>query len=342
MSNEFKNNEDNIEDLKAKLEEKEIVKKESVPHFFPTFRIKRNLYSLPIIFTVLSATLLAYIASFFPEIVGSGGYISEDDFGPLAGIVNGLIFTLIAVLSAFIIIFLVKKKGINVLKYVFGFSMGFICFFLTWIFGDMILILILYGGFFPESSTLNLIYNILSIIFLGLYALYSIALIYKYFTKESLFIKNFTILYTSILTGAMLGISMPYWTTFSILIGISIWDLFAVLTKKGPIKQMIDLMSENRNENMDDQIKKGEAEYDTSKLEIGIGDFAFYSMLTSGALIITGNIYIMVLSAIAIIIGTGITIQGLKKNRILPGLPISIFLGIATMLISWAIIEILL
>ncbi|MBN1215008.1 MAG: hypothetical protein JXA99_06135 [Candidatus Lokiarchaeota archaeon] len=327
--------------MESEIDQKEIITKEPVPHFFPTFRIKRNLYSLPIITAVVCSAILAYIASYFPDLKGSGAYIPEDDLGIVAGLINGILFTGFAVFFAFIIIYLVKKKGINVLKYIFGASMGFICFFLTWLFGDMILSLIIYGGLFAESETLNLIYIILYIILLITYAIFSLELIYKYFTTESLFIKNFTILYVSVLTGAMLGASMPYWTTFAILIGISLWDLFAVLTKKGPIKQMIDLMSESKSEELDSQIKKGEAEYDTSKLEIGIGDFAFYSMLTSAALVITGNIYVMIFSAIAIIIGTGITIQGLKRNKILPGLPISIFLGIGTLLISWAIIEFL-
>ncbi|MEJ2294171.1 MAG: hypothetical protein P8Y23_05325 [Candidatus Lokiarchaeota archaeon] len=140
---------------------------------------------------------------------------------------------------------------------------------------------------------------------------------------------------------------MPLWTTLAILIGISCWDLFAVLYKKGPIKEMIDLASSDnsqdtaQNSEMQNKIESGEAVYDTSKLEIGIGDLAFYSMLTSSALVQTNNIFIMILTAIAIIIGTGITISELKRNKVLPGLPISIFLGIATMLISWAIIIII-
>ncbi|TKJ18361.1 MAG: hypothetical protein CEE43_18165, partial [Promethearchaeota archaeon Loki_b32] len=86
--------------------------------------------------------------------------------------------------------------------------------------------------------------------------------------------------------------------------------------------------------------ESGEYEYDTSKLEIGIGDLAFYSMLTSSALVQTNNIIVMILTAVAIIIGTGITISGLKRNKLLPGLPISIFLGICTMLFSWFIFTI--
>jgi len=163
---------------------------------------------------------------------------------------------------------------------------------------------------------------------------------YKYFTTENLFIKNFIILYVGLLTGALLGIMMPLWTTIAILIGISLWDIFAVLYKKGPIKQMIDLASDISDEEIEEKIKSGEVEYDTSKLELGIGDLVFYSMLTSATLIITENLLILILTALAIIIGTGITIQGLKRNKILPGLPISIFLGLGTFLISWALISI--
>jgi hypothetical protein len=145
-----------------------------------------------------------------------------------------------------------------------------------------------------------------------------------------------------------MGVLMPLWTTLAILIGISFWDLFAVLYKRGPIKQLIDIVSEpndTRNtiseEEINDKVESGEYTYDTSKVEIGIGDLAFYSMLTSNALVQTNNIIVMILTSVAIIIGTGITIIGLKRNKILPGLPISIFLGIGTMLLSWYIISIL-
>jgi hypothetical protein len=145
-----------------------------------------------------------------------------------------------------------------------------------------------------------------------------------------------------------MGVLMPLWTTMAILIGISFWDLFAVLYKRGPIKQLIDIVSEpNKEKNslsendINDKVKEGELTYDTSKVEIGIGDLAFYSMLTSSALVQTNNLFVMILTSIAIIIGTGITIIGLKRNKILPGLPISIFLGIGTMFLSWYLISII-
>jgi len=314
--------------------EKEIVEKETIPHFFPTYRINRTYYPIPIIITVICAGILAY----FYILAGlsiEGGYFSEEEFGAVAGLLNGLIFTGMAVISAFVMIYFVKRKGIGILKYIFGFSIGFLTFFQTWFFGEIILFVIF--NLFPYSGALQLTYDIIYYVMVGSIGFFSVFLMYKYFKTETIRIKNLIILYVSFLTGAILGVIMPLWTTLTILIGISLWDLFAVLYKKGPIKQMIDLASEEPDEELREKIESGEVEYDTSNLEIGIGDLAFYSMLTSSALVITGNIIIMFLVAIAIIIGTGITIQGLKRNKILPGLPISIFLGIATMLISWAI-----
>ena len=317
-----------------------VVGKNIIPHFFPTYRIKRNLYPIPISLVVIIAGILAYLAHLTYVEMGvqiDGGYFSEAEYGAIGGVLNGLIYTAIAVLSGFIIVFIIKKKGINVLMYIFGIGFGMVGFIQTWFFGEIILIwlsqynLVLYEYYFLFDAEL---------IFFT--AVFTIVMIYKYFTSTSIKVKNFIVLYIGLLIGASMGVLMPLWTTLAILIGISFWDLFAVLYKRGPIKQMIDLVSEpkeDRNklsdEEMKEKIQSGEYAYDTSKLEIGIGDLAFYSMLTSSALVQTNNVIIMILTSIAIMIGTGITIMGLKRNKILPGLPISIFLGIGTMLFSW-------
>jgi len=171
-------------------------------------------------------------------------------------------------------------------------------------------------------------------------------LIYKYFTSKSIKTKNFIVLYISLLISASMSIVLPFWSTLAILVGISFWDMFAVLYKKGPIKEMIELISENDNKDelekaeLKEQIESGEAIYDTSNLEIGIGDLAFYGLLTSSVLLFTNNIIITALTTVAIVIGTGITISGLKKNKLLPGLPISIFLGIGAFLLSQLVVTI--
>ncbi|MHA1724924.1 MAG: hypothetical protein ACTSYC_01465 [Promethearchaeota archaeon] len=321
----------------------EKIKKSNIPNYFPTYRVKRELYPIPIIIVVIFAGILAYITYVEAGIQIDGGYISEEEYGPTAGLLNGIIFTAIAIVSSFTIIFLIKKRGINVLKYVFGISFGFLCFFLTLFYAEILLFL---GFYNVEYTKVNfLLYIILYYIFLACISFFTLFMLYKYFTAESYHFRNFLVLYIGLTTGALLGVIMPLWTTLAILIGISLWDIYAVKAKRGPIRRMIDYISEEYSdgemarEEAEEKIQEGELEYDTSQLEIGIGDLTFYSMLTSTALIQTENLIVMILTAIAIIIGTGITITGLKRNKILPGLPISIFLGILTMLISWNLFQ---
>lgn len=326
-------------------ETQEIVEKNQIPNFFPTFKIKRNFYPFPIIVAVVCSGILAYLTYIEAGVQIDGGYISETEFGAIAGLINGVIFTVVAAISSFVIIFLVKKKGINVLKYIFGVSFSFLGFFLSLFFGEILLYLIFSN--FPPTETLLIIYYTFYYTMLIFIGAFTFLMIYKFFKSESSFTKNFVVLYIGLLTGALMGIIMPLWTTLAILIGISLWDIFAVLYKRGPIKEMIDLVSikdeqESLSEDeLKEKIKLGEVSYDTSNLEIGIGDLAFYSMLTSSALILSNNLFVMAIAAVAVIIGTGITILGLKHNKILPGLPISIFLGIASMLISWSVFSIL-
>ena len=317
--------------------DKELVKKDFIPHFFPTYTTKRKMYPIPIIIVVIIAGILAYLTYIETGIQIDGGYFSESEMGLLGGILNGLIYTALAGISAFIIIFVIKKKGIGVLMYIFGFSFALIGFFQTWFFGRIII----YLAFNTIPRLFYLFYYEL-IFFTGVLTIF---MIYRYFTSKSIKTKNFIVLYIGLLIGGSMGVIMPLWTTLAILIGISCWDIFAVLYKRGPIKQLIDIASQPAEEEvlskkaLKQKIETGGYEYDTSKLEIGIGDLAFYSMLTSSALVQTNNLIVMILTALATIIGTGITISGLKRNKILPGLPISIFLGIGTMMLSWYLIS---
>jgi hypothetical protein len=332
---------ENLKNSEEMESDQALVKKDFIPHYFPTYRIRKKIYPLPIILVVVIAGILSYLTYSEAGVQIDGGYISESDYGAIGGIINGLIYTAIAALSAFIIIFVIKKKGIGALMYIFGVGFGIVAFFQTWFFGEILLFLAFYNN--PRMFYL---FEVELIFFT---AIFTILIIYKYFTSTSIKIKNFIVLYIGLLIGASMGVLMPLWTTLAILIGISLWDLFAVMYKHGPIKQLIDIVSEpNETRNalsekeINEKIGSGEYTYDTSQLEIGIGDLAFYSMLTSSALIQTNNIIVMILTSIAIIIGTGITIMGLQRNKILPGLPISIFLGIGTMLLSWYLISIML
>jgi hypothetical protein len=323
--------------------QKEIIEKDFVPHFLPTYRIKSALYPLPIIVAVLIAGILAYLTFVVAGVQVEESYFPEDEFGALGVVLNGVIFTVIAAVSAFAIIFLMRKLGVGVLKYVFGLSFAFVSFFITLMFLDVIVFLIFVQ--FPETAGLVKLYFLFINIYVPVLTGISVfLLLYNYFTSKSIKTKNFIVLYISLLVSASMSIVLPFWSTLAILIGISLWDIFAVLYKRGPIKEMIDIVSTNNDKDglseveVEEKIKKGESVYDTSKLEIGIGDLAFYSLLTTSVLLFTDNIILVILVTIAILIGTGITISGLKRNKILPGLPISIFMGIGVFLIYQLIV----
>ena len=331
--------------LEINKKQKEVIEKDFVPHFMPTYRIKSSLYPLPIVIVIVFAAILAYLTFFVAGIQIEDSYFPEDELGAWAVVLNGAIFTIMAVVSAFVIVFLIKKFGIDVLKYIFGLSFAFISFFMTLMFSEVIIYLIFVQ--FPETTFVLKLYFLINNLYLPiLTAILVFILLYKYFTSKSINTKNLIVLYISLLISASMSIILPFWSTLAILIGISLWDIFGVLYKHGPIKAMMDIASQNDDENnltkaeIKERIQNGEIIYDTSKLEIGIGDLAFYSLLTSSVLLYTNNLIIMALTTVAILIGTGITVSGLKKNRILPGLPISIFLGIGTFFFSQFVINI--
>ena len=326
-------------------EQKEIIEKDFIPHFLPTYRIKFKFYPIPVVIVIILAAILAYLTYVVAGVQVEESYFPEDELGPLAVLLNGLLFTVIAVVSGFLIVFFIKKFGIAVLKYLFGISFGFVGFFITLMFLEIIVYLIFIQ--FPETTFVLELYLLFINWFLPIGTAISVFfLIYKYFSSKSIKTKNFIVLYISLLISASMSIVLPFWSTLAILVGISLWDIFGVLYKKGPIKEMIELISENDTEDemaevqIREKIEEGKAIYDTSKLEIGIGDLVFYALLTSSVLLFTNNIIIAALTAVAIIIGTGVTISRLKKNKVLPGLPISIFLGIGAFLLSQLIVAI--
>jgi len=336
------NREDPEPNLASTERQKEIIEKDFVPHFLPTYRIKSSFYPLPIIIAIVVAGILAYL-TIVAGVEVEESYFPVEELGALAVVLNGVVFTVIAGISAFFIIFLIRRIGVGVLKYIFGLSFGFVSFFITLMFLDVIIYLIFVQ--FPETTSVLTLYFFFTNIYIPvLTAIFVFLLIYNYFTSKSIKTKNFIVLYISLLVSASMSIILEFWSTLAILIGISLWDIFAVLYKRGPIKTMIDIVSNNDDENdpsdadVEEKIKSGEGVYDTSKLEIGIGDLAFYSLLTSSVLLFTNNIIIVILTTVAILIGTGITISGLKRNKILPGLPISIFLGIGTFAIYQLIV----
>jgi len=140
---------------------------------------------------------------------------------------------------------------------------------------------------------------------------------------------------------------LPEWTTWTILGAIAIYDLFAVLCPRGPLRVLVEtaqerdepipaliynasiimmMGSKSDEENAEDKSDEdGQPKHRGVKL--GLGDFVFYSVLVGRASLF--DMLTVFASFIGIVTGLFCTILLLAVwRKALPALPISIFFGI--------------
>lgn len=166
---------------------------------------------------------------------------------------------------------------------------------------------------------------------------------------------------------------IPEWTTWSVLIAMALYDLYAVLTPNGPLRLMVELAQE-RNEDIpalvyesrgmnddsnngayqrasvDDGDASAGAGGDGSRgssdekyglpdsIKLGLGDFIFYSLLVGRAAM--WSWITCAFCFIAVISGLVLTLFALSVHgKALPALPISIALGAATYFLSSRFVE---
>lgn len=290
--------------------------------------IKRSTI-IPITITIFISTCLTIIAIISGGINQEAVIFPEAIGGATFGLLNALFylsFGIIGGLLIFIIIKFGKKKLLRIILF---------CSFVL----ITTIIIFLYGYFL--SIILNIVsYEIpVSIISITLGILFP----YQLFSENvSDMRKNISLLIIGGSLGSFLGVFLPSWTTFLMLALFSIWDYIAV--KKGPIKQIVEL------DDRDKQNFINQLSFSSEEWEIGLGDLVFYTMLTSHVLY-NCNVpdtyfsfvmnYGIIISSIpffatllGVLIGAKITFKLLLKRKLLPGLPVSVGLGILFFLIT--------
>ena len=159
---------------------------------------------------------------------------------------------------------------------------------------------------------------------------WSISGVISIFWKGPLRLQQVYLVAVSAITAAMLT-RLPEWTAWLLLAAVAIYDLFAVLTPKGPLKVLVETAQE-RKEPIPGLV------YTAPDIKLGLGDFIFYSILVArGAL--TGDAMTVVTTAVAVLSGLSMTLLLLGIFRkALPALPISIALGIVYYFYTRAVI----
>uniref|UniRef100_A0A3Q1ERH9 Presenilin n=1 Tax=Acanthochromis polyacanthus TaxID=80966 RepID=A0A3Q1ERH9_9TELE len=135
---------------------------------------------------------------------------------------------------------------------------------------------------------------------------------------------------------------LPEWSAWVILGAISIYDLVAVLSPKGPLRMLVETAQE-RNEPIFPALIYSSAmmwtvgmaspadarRSETGGVKLGLGDFIFYSVLVGKAAATGGDWNTTIACFVAILIGLCLTLLLLAIfKKALPALPISITFGL--------------
>ncbi len=306
-----------------------------------------------------------------PEKVSVTPVEEEEGNEAETALLNALIYVFIVLFGGFLILFLIRSGMANILQSVFAFLISLACLSFGYYFIAITFWYFLYhlqfvvenvAEYFAQDSIF------FSIVFLGTF-LYAIAgFIGIGMEKFGQRIRNALLISFGAGLGAFLGLHFPLWSTLLVLIALALYDIYAVF--RGPIKGIIE-ESDKQAQKMQEQLEEqrriqaeqqlqaqneagtSKEEVDTSRIEekreyvtfslipglpvyqtesitIGLGDFAFYSLLIGHSALY--GLYTMLLTSIGILIGAYITFRFLERKKALPGLPVSIFIGIIAML----------
>jgi hypothetical protein len=292
----------------------------------------------------------------------------EDPGGIAYGaILNMLFYVALAFIGGVIVLIVIKKGLMQLLVYFFAATMGFAWFIFGLFYGSVVLfsVLNLLWDFFPSSLQLGIIsfvnwnvnlgsqnLNVLEALFylfaafLGLLGIFTFGIQ----TFDKIWLRNLMMVFFGAMIGSMLAIHIGLLTAFLILVGLSLYDIYAVF--RGPLKGIIDHSRETAEEYEKNMKFNDEEEgvvyekvpllpalpvYSTPLINIGLGDFAFFSMLASTVVVISSelsNPIPLLMTLLGLFLGTILTFKFLENERALPGLPLPIFGGMGFLILS--------
>jgi len=241
-------------------------------------------------------------------------------------IVNALIFLGAILVTTVIFVLLYKYRC---LKIIYG-----------WLITSSLIIVAFFGGYFfyllLQAYNLPLDSISFSLLIWNFAVVGILAIFWHGPTKVN---QGYLILISGFL--AIFFTRLPEWTTFAIVAIVAIYDLFAVLCPKGPLKVLVET-AQQRQEPIPallynasvyfmmadtEQPQQQQPQPKRKGVKLGLGDFVFYSVLIGRAALFD---MITVFSCfVAIITGLFFTLLLLAIFRkALPALPISIAFGL--------------
>ncbi|MFW9922784.1 MAG: hypothetical protein ACFFDW_05780, partial [Candidatus Thorarchaeota archaeon] len=291
------------------------------------------------------------------------------NFGSAA--LSALFYVGIAFIGAFAIFLIFKYGKIKFLKGMFAAAIAVTAFFFVFLFiysTPYYVLNLVHPYMVFRPSTEWIILSLAIVIGLAYSAFTVISMVYR-LTPEP--ISQIMAMLFAVLAGTFLATFLPMLASLLVMIGLSIYDIISVF--RGPIKKIAEVSEERDNEENDKsnnkeqsnstenmlpveeiievpiedderEITKSRSNKDTDEeyiytdyIELGLGDLAFFGMLFSFGLIRLG-FYAALGAFVGVVIGAIGTIKLLEKTRMMPGLPLSIGLGLILAFAVWGIL----
>ena len=350
---------------------------ENTPEGHETTDAKLRAFIQPIVFVILIAIILSlFTLDYYAAIQEVDPDYTPPDISPIpenpedpggiayGAILNMIFYVSLAFIGGLVVLIIIKKGFMQFLVYFFAAMMGFSWFVFGFFYGIVVLlgVLNLFWSVFPsflqnlindffewsvtigsqEISIFEILFWLFAIL-LGLLGTFTFGI--QSFDK--IWIRNLMMIFFGAMIGSMLAIHLGLLTTVLILVGLSVYDIYAVF--RGPLKGIIDHGRETAEQynNNTELYDEGEYEkvpllpalpvYSTPLINIGLGDFAFFSMLISAAVVIgyeLANLIPLIAALIGLFVGAYYTFRLLKKERALPGLPLPIFGGLGCLILG--------
>jgi hypothetical protein len=222
---------------------------------------------------------------------------------------NAVFFVGLAFVLTLGLVWLLRTKRVNVFKLIIFASVAIASFVITMLTADVFAF-----NYLPQSDLVQTVF------------VYGVPFALVVLIGYVIFVKNVVWLATGILAfvgaevGSFFAEALPPLTALVLPGAFALYDIYAVF--RGPLKQLVGTAPNIALVGM--SIKAG-------VFTLGLGDVVFYTMLPSLALLKAG--YAAALATIlAIDVGVIATLVLLTRRKLLPGLPIPMFLGILVLL----------
>ena len=248
---------------------------------------------MSLLFSIPGAVLIKESSIEFETVLN----LPEDGIGSLF---VGIVFVLSTAFSATLIYLLLKYGLKSVIRLLMGMAFSVLTFSLVFLYSELLF----------EIVSVQFSYVVPLLLSFSAAAFVVLRVILR---KGKFY--EITILAFGGATGVLLGASVPFLSAVTILVLLSVYDVFAVF--RGPVGKIA-------SQGLD---SLPGISFSFRDVHVGLGDLTFYSMLVSRIFLSFGWLA-LVAAMLGVLFGSFLSFKMVEKKGMFPGLPFSILFGL--------------